>query len=351
MGLMKGSVSVCRFRIAPFEPDFSKATFEEIPAGSEIRRSMGFVPMKLNAHAELEISSKVWAGRMRVDEIKPDPESVADHYEELCAQELESGTQAIGGRRRRELKAQAVAFMSIGTPPKRRYAEWVLDGETLYVGSTNKSDVGEVLGLMRRCGAGSPDALVPWAELPKMESSILEFNAWGPRFLRHLFEVESGRSFELEDGKVAMVGGDCKISLSGEIAPDVVHHLEQGAEIVSAKLKARAFCCTLDAERWWIKGASIEVEPADSWVEALLMRVGAIADVFDALDAAFAMHAESVEKAVKGDGRAWIQTELDAAIAAGLVEGRPAVLEFMGPTAEASEDGRAVKAQVDEPPN
>ena len=45
MGLLTGAVSVTRFNVVnkPDEIDFEQASFQEIPPGSEVRESQGFV--------------------------------------------------------------------------------------------------------------------------------------------------------------------------------------------------------------------------------------------------------------------------------------------------------------------
>lgn len=369
MGLMKGTASVCRFRVEPFLAHFVDAAFEPIPDGSEIRRSIGFVPMV--GREPYKIGGHAWAGRMRLDEIKPDRQTVLDRIEELFKREYEAGARAIGKLRRRELKELAIEESCIGVPPKRKYVEWVLQGETLYVGSTNKSDVGEVLQLMRRCGAAKIEAVVPWENLPRMESSVLDFNGWGPRFLRHLFEANSGREFDLEFGRMTMKAADHKINLTGDIAASTVHHLEQGAEIVSAKMAAGGGY-TLDAERWWIKSATLLVDLSDHWTDHLMLRIEAIEGIYDALETAFKHHLDAVTEAVEGDGRAWIQTQIEDAARQPAADadsadarsapqkfiedldtpaGREAVKEFMGPSAEVSDAGHKITVRADEMPS
>lgn len=313
MGLLNGTCSVSRWTIAEV-PDFAAAAFQEIPPGSEIRRAIGFVPMKPGE--PWGIGARRWAGRVRIDEIRPDPQTVTDRLEELVQAELDAGSPPIGPKRRRKLRELAIEEASIGVAPRRKCIEWAIDGDTLLIGSASRAELGEVLGLFRKVSAAAPTPIVPWSSLPDMASSVLPAgeSAWGPRFLRELFgERSQGLFFEPEAGRVAMVAAETKVTVTGEIHADVAHHLEQGAEITSAKLLHPKGGVTLDATTWWLKGLSVETEAHEHWTDQLDERLEKIVAVFDLLDAAFRELRPAIERESSGDGRVAIQEGIPGA--------------------------------------
>lgn len=325
MPLLTGLCSAVRFRITlDGEPDFDAVAFQEIPPGSEVRRSRGFVPMKPGE--PYQVGAKRWAGKLRIDDLRPDPVAVRDRLEELIRTELEAGAQAVGPKKRKQLRELAEEELVLGTQPTRRYVEWAIVGSTLYVGSTNKSDVGEVMATMR---AVDVDLVLvfPWEGLAPMAAEAVEGEARGVRFLRQLFEAQNAGTekrlaFEREAGAVRMAGGDVKISLTGDISGDVAHHLEQGAEITSAKLWAGKHVLTLDAERWWVKGARLETERQEHWTDGLDTRLEALAEVYAVLDEVFRGLLASVEAGARGDGRVSIQETVPGTLHRGAWHGQ-----------------------------
>lgn len=364
MGLLSGSLSVSRFHLSGV-PDFEAAPFQEIPAGAEeIRRSLGFVPMLPGE--PYEIGAKRWAGRVRVDELKPDPQVVKDRFDELVSAELEAGAFALSKKRRRDLKELAWLESAMGTTPARRYVDFAVGGELAYIASTSRADLGEVMMLFRRVGATLSPA-TPWEELPEMQHAFLESqpgqSAWGPRFLGALLEA-NGKGAEKEvalnvlDGRASLIASEARIGLSGDIGGKLMHQVIGGAEIVSAKLVTDKALFTLDALSWWIKSAKLGDVEAGHWTETLDARFEQIGDLFEVLDSAF----HRLRRAVEGgatDGRAWIQDPLPGArlknsppvkisgqeSAAGRVltfldtpEGRRQVEKTMGPGATVGRD-------------
>ena len=70
MGLLSGAASVTRFNlpVRPQEIDFEAAAFRAIAPGSEVRESVGFVPVE--PEAEYAVGAGRWAFRVRVDRLR-----------------------------------------------------------------------------------------------------------------------------------------------------------------------------------------------------------------------------------------------------------------------------------------
>lgn len=328
MSLLQGSLSVSRFHLGLLVLDCEAAAFVPIPAGDEenVPKSFGFVPMKPGE--PYAIGTRRWAGKVRVDEVTPDPVVVRDRYEELLQEELSQAHLAgagVGKRRRKELKELAIAESIAGVKPSRRYIEWLLDGNTLYIASTSLPDVSLAVMLFRRIGGENILPVTPWETLPSMGSTVVELaqpfqSVWGARFLRHLADSGAERvkdvSYVVEGGRVALQAADSRISITGDIWPGFTHHLEQGAEPVVAKLFAGDAVLTLDGLSWWIRGLSLPDVEAEHWTEALDARQERIEAAFDHLGEAFTALRPAIESGVEGDGRAFIQESVPGAHAA-----------------------------------
>nr|HRC84826.1 hypothetical protein [Thermoanaerobaculia bacterium] len=206
MGLTSGSLAVSRFTAAyrP-DPDFESAEFREILPGSEVRESIGFVPFEIDA--PYEVGTRRWAFRIRIDRLRPDPTTVKERFKQLVATELASGARFVGPRKKKELRALAEDEILTRTSPRSKILEAVLDGETLYLGTTARSVIGLALQQLRKIGI---DARYknPWidAGLPELASDAVLAkdpgdSAYGCQFLKalvgdadFLVEPEAGRA-------------------------------------------------------------------------------------------------------------------------------------------------------------
>lgn len=319
MPLLTAAASVSRFHVT-FEgdPDFSLAPFREISSGDEVNvpRSYGFVPMKPGSEYEIDCGGR-YAGRVRMDEVRPDAVVVRDRFEEL----LDDEADPPGKRRRKELAELAWSDAASGTTPRRRYVEWVLDGDVLYIGSPSRAEVSVVHQLFRDIGAEHKILpVIPWQTLPDMKSTVISHpgeSMWGPRFLRAVAVSPSKEmSVSLEEGSAALRRGDLKLSLSGDIRASLGHHLNEGAEVIAARLQGQHLLM-LDGLSWWVKSLALPApDPSAHWAESLEARLAAIADAFEWLDGAFADRLPQIEAAARDDGRAHIQETVAGALQA-----------------------------------
>lgn len=320
MSLLTGNVNIARFHVAstPSESAFEAGAFEEIPAGAEADRpkSWGFVPMKRGA--PYQVGARRYCGRLRIDEVKPDPVVVKDRYDELVEAEFEGGATALSTKRRKELKEIALQEAMVGVTPTRRYIGWVIDGGVLYIASTNRSEISLVISHFRKIGTDATISKTPWGDrqLPDMESTIVDLkepgqSVWGCRFLRHLVGHSPELAFEAEKGRVALVTADTKATVTGEILADLNRYLEVGAEILSAKLAAGEHAFTLDGLSWWLKGLAMPAVSAEHWTDLLDARLEVIQGVFDLLERTLLELRPQIEAGM--DGRAFIQESLPQA--------------------------------------
>lgn len=329
MPLLKGSVSVAPFQILEMttaEPDFEAARFEPIEEGSEVRMSSGFVPMAqaiddgTTGPDLYRFGTKRWVARYRMDELKADPGALKDRIAELIREEFEAGADAVSKKRRQELAEQAEAELVIGTVPTRKYVELVIAGDKLYIASTSKAYLGQVLSALRRIGVNVAQR-APW-EQEKLEELTLEAiesldvgeSAWASRFLSHLVEQSTpALGVELEDGAIKLATTDsAKVTVRGVVKAHLVQHLEAGSELLSAKLAAGDLWFNLDL-RWWVRGLKLPACKSDHWTDALEQRLEKIEDLFDLLERRFAELRPAIEAGCVPENRATRQAAIPAA--------------------------------------
>jgi hypothetical protein len=295
MGILGGTVSVTRFNVAvpPEGPDFERARFWAIEPGSEVRERMGFVPYE--AETPWEVGQGRWVFRVRVDTIRPDPTAVKERFKELMKLEMENtGRPFVGAKTRKNLRALAEAEDCARRAPRTKIVEGCIDRGVLYVASTAKSVLGLVTTLLRQAGAEA-DFKAPWLDeapeadetseivLPKEPGqSIL-----GCRFLKLLLE-EPDVMVEPETGSVRLATREAKVTLSGAVLNDLFHYLEQGAEILSAKIHVGTTPLRLDALSYRLNGLKLEPVRNEHWTIDLDQRLEQIAAVFEALDGKYA---------------------------------------------------------------
>ncbi len=115
----------------------------------------------------------------------------------------------------------------------------------------------------------------PWLERddPQIESPILESyepgeSVLGSRFLKNLVG-DREILIEPESGMARLQTKDAKVSLSGAILGDLVDYIEEGAEVLSAKLLTGLGAFRFDALPFRIANLRIETEKHDHWTEYL----------------------------------------------------------------------------------
>jgi hypothetical protein len=291
MGLLSGTVSVTRFNVSvpPDGPDFERARFWAIEPGSEVRERMGFVPFEIEA--PYEVGQGRWAFRVRIDKIRPDPTAVKERVRELIRAEMETtGAPFVGSKTRKKLRELAESELCAGQAPRTRILECCIDGTLLYVASTAKTYLGTVLTLLRQAGVEA-DFKAPWLdEAPEAdEASDIVLpkepgqSVLGCRFLRVLLD-EPEVMVEPETGSVRLATREAKVSLTGAVLHDLFRFLEEGAEILSAKIHVGTVLMRFDALSYRLNGLKLEPVRNEHWTVDLDQRLEQIGGVFEVLD-------------------------------------------------------------------
>lgn len=291
MGLLSGTVSVTRFNVSvpPDGPDFERARFWAIEPGSEVRERMGFVPFEIEA--PYEVGQGRWAFRVRIDKVRPDPTAVKERVKEMIRAEMEAtGAPFVGSKTRKKLRELAESELCAGQAPRTRILECCIDGTLLYVASTAKTYLGTVLTLLRQAGVEA-DFKAPWLdEAPEAdEASDIVLprepgqSVLGCRFLRVLLE-EPEVMVEPETGSVRLATREAKVSLTGAVLHDLFRFLEEGAEILSAKIHVGTVLMRFDALSYRLNGLKLEPVRNEHWTVDLDQRLEQIGGVFEVLD-------------------------------------------------------------------
>ncbi len=291
MGLLSGSASVARFQVfeRPREPDFDLLAFEPIPAGSERRESAGFVPME--PEAPYRIGDDLFAFRLRFDRIRPDATAVAERLAALARTELGGGGFAtLPAARRKELKALAEDEIARATPPRTAFVEGVLEGDTVWLGSTARSRLGACVLLLRQAGILARPA-TPWAgtdtsglELPWLRLTEPGASVLGCRILAALI-AEGEVMAEPVDGAAKLATPDLRVTLAGAVHVELFRLLEAGAELTSARLLTESGRFRFDAPTFRVASLQLDVATGGTWVERLEARLEPIRALFELLDA------------------------------------------------------------------
>lgn len=295
MGLLTGTVQCTRFHVAvPAEgPDFDAVPFYAIEPGSEVRERMGFVPFE--PEAPYEVGTLRWAFRVRIDRRTPDATAVRERVRELVRAEAETtGAPYVGPKKRKELRALAEHEFLVRQAPRTRIIECAIDGGLLYVGTAAKTHLGIILALLRQAGVAT-EWKAPWLdEAPEVdESSDVVIpkepgqSVLGCRFVRTLLE-DPDILFEPETGSVRLATREAKVTLAGGVLLDLHRYVEQGAEILAAKLIAGGVPLRFDALSYRITGARFEAVRGEHWTVELDARLAQLVAMWDLLDGKYA---------------------------------------------------------------
>lgn len=291
MGLLSGSISVTRFNLSPVpdDPDFEREAFREIAPGSEVRESVGFLPVE--PEAPYQAGEHRWFFRVRFDKVTPDPIAVQERVKEMIKAELDQGADFVGPKKRRKMKEMAEEELIFEARPRTKIIEAAIDGQVLYVGSTSKAYLGRVTEMLRRLGVVA-ELKTPWIDRgdPEMESTIFETyepgeSIAGARFLRALMG-DREILFEPESGFVRLQTEDARVTLSGAVLKDLLRYIERKAEILSAKLIAGdpQASFRLDGLNFRVSSLKVETAKHDHWTELLDERLDKISAVFELLE-------------------------------------------------------------------
>jgi len=303
MGLLGSTVAVTRFNVAvPAEgPDFERARFWEIEPGSEVRERMGFVPFELDA--PWEVAQGRYAFRMRIDRIRPDATAVKERLRELVKVEMEAtGKTFVGPKTRKRLRELAEAESAMRQAPRTKIIECCIDGPILYVASTAKTYLGTVMALLRQAGVEG-DFKAPWLdeapEADEMSDIVIPKepgqSVLGCRFLRALLE-EPDVMVEPETGSVRLATREARVTLAGAVLNELFRYLEEGAEILSAKIHVSTIPLRFDALAYRLSGLKLEPVRNEHWTIDLDQRLEQIAGVFETLDGKYAALKEKMNE-------------------------------------------------------
>ncbi|HYH44286.1 MAG TPA: hypothetical protein VEG34_01255 [Thermoanaerobaculia bacterium] len=295
MGILGNSVSVTRFNAAgPAEgPDFEAISFRAIEPGSEVRERMGVVPFELDS--PYEVAQGRYAFRVRIDRRRPDPTAVRERLRELIKTEIETtGAPFVGPKKRKQLKELAESELVSREAPRSKIVECVLDGGLLYVASTAKTVLGTVLTLLRQAEVAA-DYKAPWLdeapEVDEMSDIVVPKepgqSVLGCRFLKLLLEDQEVM-VEPEAGSVRLATREAKVNLTGGVLAELFRYVEEGAEILSAKLFIGQVPLRFDALSWRLNGLKLEALKNEHWTMDLDQRLEQLAGVYDLLDAKYA---------------------------------------------------------------
>lgn len=295
MGILGKTVSVTRCNVAvPVEgPDFEAVEFQAIEPGSEVRERMGVVPFELGA--PYEVGTGRWVFRVRIDRRRPDATAVRERLRELVRTEMEqTGAPFVGPKKRKQLKELAESELILGQRPSTRLVECVIDGPILYIGSTAKTYLGTVLMLLRQAAVAA-DFKAPWLdEAPEAdESSDIVVpkepgqSVLGCRFLKALLE-DPDVLVEPETGSVRLATREARVTLAGAVLNDLYRYIEEGAEILAAKILIASLPMRFDALSYRIASLKLEAVKDEHWTIELDRRLEQIAGVWELLDSKYA---------------------------------------------------------------
>lgn len=298
MGLISGSAAVTRFTINPVpeELDFEPVEFREIAASSEVRESIGVVPIEPGE--PYQAGERRWFFRLRIDKVTPDPTAVDERVKEMVKAELEQGAPFVGPKKRRKLKEMAEEELIFEARPRSKIIEACIDGELLWVGSTAKAYLGRMIEVVRRLGLVA-EFKTPWIDRgdPDIESPIFETYepgeaVAGARFLRALVG-DRELMVDPSSGYAKMQTEDARITLSGAVLKDLLRYIERGAEVLSVKLISGVPEATfrLDGPSFRVSGLSLATGRHDQWQMLLDERLEKLNEVFELLERKYDEHA------------------------------------------------------------
>lgn len=291
MTLLGETLALSRFTavVPPEGPNFERVTFYAIEPGSEVRERAGVVPFA--PEAPFEIAQGRYAFRVRIDRRRPDSTAVKERVRELVKAEMEtSGAPFVGPKTRKRLRELAEFELLVYAAPKVTIVECVLDGALLYVNSTAKTILGTVQTLLRQAGVAT-EPKAPWLDSPPEadeSSSIVQpkepgESVLGCRFLKLLLE-EQDVMVEPEAGSVRLMTREARVSLALGVLPELFHYLEQGAEILSAKLFLGTVPLRFDALSYRLPSLKLEPVQTEHWTLDLDARLEQIRGVWELLD-------------------------------------------------------------------
>ncbi len=287
MGLLSGAVSISRFNVTrrPPEPDFDAARFEEIEPSSELE-SRGVIPFAPGA--DYRVGDNRWAFRVRIDRLRPDATRLRERFRELIQDEIDAGAETIAPKLRRELRQTAKEEVLATAAVSTRILECCLDDDVLYVVATAKAPLVVVAGELERIGIEIA-AKAPWVRRGEEVESGVDLvalpaqSAVGFEMMRELLG-DTVLDIEPDRGRVKLQSRDTQITLAGMVIHDLLHFLEQEADILAARMVTEDATFDFDVVNFRVTNLRIATEPTEDWKEQLNGRLERIAEIFEILD-------------------------------------------------------------------
>ncbi|PIE03503.1 MAG: hypothetical protein CSA81_01815 [Acidobacteria bacterium] len=288
MPLLSGNVACTRFNVIsmPDELNFEQEAFHLIQPGSAIKDRIGFVPFELEESYELR--PKTWAFRVRRDKVTVDSTLLKERVKELIKIENEQ-TGPPSFSKKKELRQLAEDELLARTAPRSSIVECLIEHGVVYVGSTAKASTDAVSELLRRIGV-ELEYKTPWLELgQEAESSIVEAkdpgqSVLGCHFLKKLLE-QSDVLVEPVKGRAKLITSEgTHVSLAGSVINEMNRYLDEGAELISAKLIVKEATLQFDGLSYHFSGLKVENAKADHWTETLETRMDSIRAMWEMLD-------------------------------------------------------------------
>jgi hypothetical protein len=205
-----------------------------------------------------------------------------------------TGKTFVGPKTRKKLRDLAEAESALRQAPRTKIVECCIDGPILYVASTAKTYLGTVISMLRHAGVEG-EFKAPWLdeapEADEMSDVVIPRepgeSVLGCRFLRVLLE-EPDVMVEPEAGSVRLATREARVSLAGAVLNELYRYLEEGAEILSAKIHVGAVPLRFDALSYRVSGLKLEPVRNEHWTIDLDQRLEQIAGVFELLDGKYA---------------------------------------------------------------
>lgn len=294
MGLLSGSLNITRFTVVsrPEVLDFEPLAFRDIAPGSEVRESVGVLPLELEA--PYEVGHGRYAFRVRIDRLRPDPTVVRERLKQLVQSEMEmSGASFVGSKKRKQLRELAEEELILQATPSSKIIECCIDGELLYVASTAKSFLGLVAAQLRKIGI-LVEPKAPWLDGQEEEPAgdLIEahepgHSLHGCRFLRDLIG-DREVIVEPEAGYARLQTPEARVTLSGAVLKELLRYVQEDAEVLAAKLITGESSFRFEAMSFQLASLRVEIGRHEHWTELLDERLEKIAAVFTLLEEKYA---------------------------------------------------------------
>ena len=293
MGLLTGSICVTPFKASSHvdETTFEAFAYTAIDLASEVKESIGFIPFE--PEAPYQIGAGRVAFRVRIDRRRADSVQLRERHKQLLRTEREqTGVGHVPSGRRAELRHLAEEELIVGRTPTSTVIECCIDNKMLYAGTTSKVHLGVLQQLLRKA-AVSTEIHNPWlaqglseewSDLP--ETMDPAASIYGCRFLAKIVG-DPEFLIEPEQGYVRLAKEDTRITLSGDVIPDLHRYLTSDAEVLAAKLLHKDVRFTIDATNFRLSAIKFSRPGNQSWVENLDVRLEQIRELLDQLYAKF----------------------------------------------------------------